>query len=370
MLTLHARLYMVPAGCRVDEACAPTSHLHIKHIFPMCMCQDEAGAMKGNDFDNTVQSQSTPLGVNFTKSPAVSPDTQDGEASSKPDESKDDATKIVSPTQVWSEGIPVTRENVKSTPSYRSYRRASDKVNPAATQRNGTKNIIDGVDLSQDKLIPHSSPQLQQSERGGSNSLLPSQEQNRHCEGPIVHPSIAPVPSKVDQADQSTAGSWAGVEEDGSNIRPPIDSIVGIAEGDRCVLEKNALLHGEGTPDVIDSKNKSNIPSHQSVLPPKSQAALVKPILTHQRSTSGKKKFRNRRASPATLARSVSPTIGKTLSNTSQSKLQVCLQAQTRPKKRLSGKGHLHQNLDIDVSQPVGVPVLSEHSRSCGAYEY
>ena len=225
-----------------------------------------------NDPGKVELSQATRLGFNPTKSPADSPGTPVGETSNKSDDAKDDSTKIVSPTQVWSEGIPVTREKTKTTPSFR---RACDKVNV-----------------------------------------------------------------------------------------PPIDSIVGCAEGDRCMLEKNALLHGEGVPGISGSIEKTSIPSHQSILPPKSQAALVKPVLPHQRSTSEKKKCSNRRASSATLARSVSPTIGKTLSNASQPKLQVCLQAQVRSKKRLSGKGRLHQRLDIDVSQPVGVPVPPDHEKS------
>ena len=165
-------------------------------------------------------------------------------------------------------------------------------------------------------------------------------------------------------ADQPADGFVADIEEDGSNVRPSIDSIVGLAEGDRCMLEKNVLLHGEGVPCSSGSIEKTSIPSHQSILPPKSQAALVKPVPPHQRSTSEKRKCPTRRATSATLARSVSPTIGKALNNASQPKLQVCLQAQVRSKKRLSGKGRLHQRLDIDVSQPVGVPVPPDHDMS------
>jgi len=353
-------LFMVPARCRVNEACAPTSHLHLKHIFPLNKHQEEDCTMKNHDPGKVELSQATPLGFNPTKSPADSPGTPVGETSNKSDDAKDDSTKIVSPTQVWSEGIPVTREKTKTTPSFR---RACDKVNVSTTQRNGTKIIVDQVDTSQSKPIPHSSPLLQQSEREGMNKPLPSQDRNKG-EDPIASPSISPALGKVSNADQPAAGFVAGIEEDGSNVRPPIDSIVGCAEGDRCMLEKNALLHGEGVPGISGSIEKTSIPSHQSILPPKSQAALVKPVLPHQRSTSEKKKCSNRRASSATLARSVSPTIGKTLSNASQPKLQVCLQAQVRSKKRLSGKGRLHQRLDIDVSQPVGVPVPPDQEKS------
>ena len=101
----------------------------------------------------------------------------------------------------------------------------------------------------------------------------------------VERPFPTPLPASTPAApatEQTTAGCCAGFDGDGTNIRPPIDSLVGIAEGDRCILEKNALLHKEGTPDAMDSKNKSNIPSHQSVLPPKSQAALVPQQLAKQ----------------------------------------------------------------------------------------
>ena len=112
-------LFMVPAGCRVNEACAPTSHLHLKQIFPLSKYQEQDCTMKNNDPDKVELSQATPLGFNPTKSPADSPGTPVGETSNKSDDTKDDSTKIVSPTQVWSEGMPVTRDKAKTTPSYR-----------------------------------------------------------------------------------------------------------------------------------------------------------------------------------------------------------------------------------------------------------
>ena len=263
-------LFMVPAGCRVNEACAPTSHLHLKQIFPLSKYQEQDCTMKNNDPDKVELSQATPLGFNPTKSPADSPGTPVGETSNKSDDTKDDSTKIVSPTQVWSEGMPVTRDKAKTTPSYR---RACDKVNVPTMQRNGTKIIGDQVDKSQSKPIPHSSPLLQQSERVGIKKPLPSQDRN-NSEYPIASPSIAPALDKVINADQPADGFVADIEEDGSNVRPSIDSIVGLAEGDRCMLEKNVLLHGEGVPCISGSIEKTSIPSHQSILPPKSQEEM------------------------------------------------------------------------------------------------
>ena len=64
------------------------------------------------------------------------------------------------------------------------------------------------------------------------------------------------------------------------------------------------------------------------------------------------------------LARSVSPTITKTQNKMCQSKLQVCLQAQTSSKKRLPRNKHLFQSLRIDVSKAVKVPVPPDQDMS------
>lgn len=52
-------------GCRVNEACAPTSHLHLKHIFPLRKHQEESSTMTDNAPDRVVLSQATTLGVNL-----------------------------------------------------------------------------------------------------------------------------------------------------------------------------------------------------------------------------------------------------------------------------------------------------------------
>lgn len=60
-------LLIVPAGCRVNEACAPTSHLYIRYIFPMSMEQGESIPMNVKHLDSPTSLQPTPLGINTTK---------------------------------------------------------------------------------------------------------------------------------------------------------------------------------------------------------------------------------------------------------------------------------------------------------------
>ena len=310
MHTHHALFcVVVPAGCSAKEACAPVDHLHIEHVFPMCACRKDYSSENYVNADSPMQLQPTPLGVNPTKSPATEGYVQESETFDNSTKSRNKDAELVSPTQDWSEGKPITNEMVKATPSYR---RACDIGTLTSLQKVRAYDVREKSDGPRVKVTPIQGSKHQSPNAAGLDYAAPRHDQTSPCEKSNGRSLAAPYPDNNGQTDKFPPGNWAHADGGGGNLWSPTDSLSRCVEGDRCILGKEDSLQSDGSATAGGSKEDADILNNQSILPPKPQILRGKPVATHQRSTSGKKRSCNSQGTSTMLARSVSPTIAKT----------------------------------------------------------
>ena len=262
-------LFVVPPGCRIDEACTPASHLRAHSVLSFHTDQND-DPPPPTQAEETDASPTTPLGSNPLALQSASPVAPNFEGPSK---SPPQGAKPLRPTLSWSAGLPDVEGTRKTAPGNR---RAGDKVAVKSTNT-GPGNSIEKDSAQRHRVQAKEQKQAVDTQRYDCNMLTPF-----FCK---MHQFSIKL-LEVSQCLLVEAGANEGV------------------------LSKSALLSGEVETVLAIGADQLMAPAAQSVVLPK---VLTKTKLAPAkgRSTSDRKRSSGNRtivsAAVSTLSRSLEP---------------------------------------------------------------